>query len=137
MAKTKISKIAKDLNVSLPTVIEFLSKKGISIDENPNTRVEDDIVDLLMGAFKSDKDLKTRSAQITTERKENRARPAAPAEPERPTVAQKPRILGKLELDSKGNPIVRKPEEAAPVAPKAEAPKAPEEEAQEASDAQS
>ena len=48
MAKIKISKVAKDLNVSLPTVIEFLRKKNISIDESPNTRVEDDIVDLLI-----------------------------------------------------------------------------------------
>ena len=66
MAKTKISKIAKDLNVSLPTVIDFLRKRNINIDESPNTRVEDDVVALLMSAFKSDKDLKNRSSQITT-----------------------------------------------------------------------
>ncbi len=60
MAKTKISKIAKDLNVSVTTVIEFLGKRNITIDANPNTRVEDDIVDMLMSAFKSDKDLKNR-----------------------------------------------------------------------------
>ena len=120
MAKTKISKIAKDLNVSLPTVIEFLRKRDISIDESPNTRVEDDVVELLMGAFKSDKDLKNRPAQITTERKESRVK-AAPAPAPAPkaddevklSTAQKPRIVGKLELDAKGNPIVRRPEEAA------------------------
>ena len=145
MAKTKISKIAKDLNVSLPTVIDFLRKRNINIDESPNTRVEDDVVALLMSAFKSDKDLKNRSSQITTERKENRAKAATSAKEEAPkeepltTVTQKPLILGKLELDSKGNPIVRTPEatpapepktEAAPTpAPKAEVaptPKAPE-----------
>ena len=53
MAKTKISKVAKDLNVALPTVIEFLHKKNISIDDNPNTRVEDDIVDILVKEFKN------------------------------------------------------------------------------------
>ena len=145
MAKTKISKVAKDLNVSLPTVIDFLRKRNINIDESPNTRVEDDVVALLMSAFKSDKDLKNRSSQITTERKENRAKAATSAKEEAPkeepltTFSQKPRILGKLELDSKGNPIVRTPEatpapepktEAAPTpAPKAEVaptPKAPE-----------
>ena len=51
MAKTKISKVAKDLNVSLPTVIEFLRKKNITVDENPNTRLEDDVVGLLMNEF--------------------------------------------------------------------------------------
>ena len=33
MAKTKISKVAKDLNVAIPTVIDFLRKKGISKGE--------------------------------------------------------------------------------------------------------
>ena len=47
MAKTKISKVAKDLNVSVSTVIDFLRKKNIEIDENPNTRIEDEVVDLL------------------------------------------------------------------------------------------
>ena len=127
MAKTKISKIAKDLNVSLPTVIDFLRKRNINIDESPNTRVEDDVVALLMSAFKSDKDLKNRSSQITTERKENRAKAATSAKEEAPkeepltTFSQKPRILGKLELDSKGNPIVRTPEATPAPEPKTEA----------------
>ena len=124
MAKIKISKVAKDLNVSLPTVIEFLRKKNISIDESPNTRVEDDIVDLLMNEFKSDKDLKNRTSQMmagrnagTRQRAAEPAAPApAPAQPSKPevktagTTPQKPRILGKLELDAKGNPVVRRPE---------------------------
>jgi len=140
MAKTKISKVAKDLNVSVSTVIDFLRKKDIEIDENPNpnTRIEDQVVDLLMGAFKSDKDLKSRSEAETTERKESRARtaPAAPApapaeEVKLTSAPRKPHILGKLELDAQGNPVVRRPEEpvaakkqAQPEVKKAEAPKA-------------
>ncbi|MCH5221337.1 MAG: translation initiation factor IF-2 [Muribaculaceae bacterium] len=130
MAKTKISKIAKDLNISLPTVIEFLRKKNIVIEESPNTRVEDDIVDLLMGAFKSDKDLKNRSTQISTERKENRAKIVdTPKEEEvviKAAPAQQPRILGKIDLDSKGNPVAAHPTEPKPVTetPKASKPEA-------------
>ena len=99
MAKTKISKVAKDLNVSLPTVIEFLRKKNITVDENPNTRLEDDVVGLLMNEFKSDKDLKNRSEQIQSVRQ--RARAAAPAPAPKPApeevrlsseTSQKPRI---------------------------------------------
>lgn len=144
MAKTKISKVAKDLNVSVSTVIDFLRKKDIEIDENPNpnTRIEDEVVDLLMGAFKSDKDLKSRSEAEATERKGNRVRttPAAPAPAPAPadteevkltSAPRKPHILGKLELDANGNPVVRRPQEPVaekkPVQPeikKAEAPKA-------------
>ncbi len=114
MAKTKISKVAKDLNVSLPTVIEFLRKKNITVDENPNTRLEDDVVGLLMNEFKSDKDLKNRSEQIQSVRQ--RARAAAPAPAPKPApeevrlsseTSQKPRILGKLELNADGSPVVK------------------------------
>ena len=128
MAKTKISKVAKDLNVSVPTVIEFLRTKNIEIDDNPNTRIEDEVVNLLMGAFKSDKDLKNRSTAFSNERKESKVRtaPVAPAEPAPAPVEEVkaapvagPHILGKLELDANGNPVVRRPQEA----PKAEAPK--------------
>ena len=132
MAKTKISKIAKDLNVSVTTVIEFLGKRNINIDANPNTRVEDDIVDMLMSAFKSDKDLKNRSEQITTERRENRVK-APQAQPEEVKIAtpqaQTPHILGKIELDKNNNPVAQKSpapkaEAPKPTAPKPEAPKA-------------
>ena len=72
MAKTKISTIAKTLNVGLPTVFEFLSKKGITIDETPNTRVEQDVVDILVKEF--DKDGKYAASA---------AAPAAPAPAEK------------------------------------------------------
>ena len=124
MAKTKISTLAKDLNVALPTVIEFLRKKDISIDESPNTRVDDNVVELLMNEFKHDKDLKNQSA-----RRPQKPAPAAPApkaevkvQPEAKPAG--PRILGRLELDAKGNPIVKKTEapKAAPVAAPVAAP---------------
>lgn len=43
MANYKISKVAKDLNIALPTVIEFLQSKGINIDMNPNARIDEKI----------------------------------------------------------------------------------------------
>ena len=60
---TKISKVAKDLNVAIPTVIDFLRKKGISIDDNPNARIEDDAYNLLVSEFKTDKDQKNKTEQ--------------------------------------------------------------------------
>ena len=124
MAKTKISTLAKDLNVALPTVIELLRTKDNSIDESPNTRVDDNVVELLMNEFKHDKDLKNQSA-----RRPQKPAPAAPApkaevkvQPEAKPAG--PRILGRLELDAKGNPIVKKPEapKPAPVAAPTPAP---------------
>ena len=65
MARTKISKVAKDLNISLQTAVEFLQKKDITVDDNPNTRIEDDVVDILVKEFKSDKDLKSKSETVS------------------------------------------------------------------------
>ena len=115
----KLNKIAKELNVSVPTIIDFLRKKNIIVDENPNTRIEDNVADMLTAAFASDKDLKNRSEQIATERKETRQQRPAPkpssSEEPRLTTVQKPRILGKIKLDAKGNPV---PPTPAPVVEK-------------------
>ena len=54
----KISKAAKDLNVGISTLIEFLNKKNITVDSGPNTRISDDDYEMLVKAFKSDMDTK-------------------------------------------------------------------------------
>ncbi len=124
MARTKISKIAKDLNISLSTAVEFLRKKDITVDDNPNARIEDDVVDILVKEFKSDKDLKSKSEKFSSERQQQRekTRPSKSADPEEiklPSETKKLKILGKIELDSKGMPVAAKP--AAPrVAPQPE-----------------
>ncbi len=121
MAKTKISTLAKDLNVALPTVIDFLQKKGINIDGSPNTRVEDDVVNLLVQEFKPDRDLKSKSEQLASERrfernksavKDTAVKPVEIAEPADEPI-QAPRVIGKIDLNSKGTPVIvteQKPE---------------------------
>ena len=114
MAKTKISKVAKDLNVALPTVIEFLRKKDITIDDNPNTRVEDDIVDILVKEFKNDKDQKDKSEQFSSERQKERTKPVQkeqvkPVE-EISLVAEpsaQPKIIGKIDINNIGKPVAK------------------------------
>ena len=118
MAKTKISKVAKDLNVALPTVIEFLHKKNISIDDNPNTRVEDDVVDILVKEFKNDKDQKNKSEQFSSERQKERIKPAVKETP-KPVEEivlpidqpAQPKILGKIDIDNIGKPAPKDKEQ--------------------------
>lgn len=121
MPRIKISKVAKDLNVALPTVVEFLRSKDISVDDNPNARIEEDVVAILESHFKSDKDIKAKSQKLSTDRARDREK-AKPAQrqPEEITLVSeinKPKILGKIELDRHGNPLRSKP--AAESAPKA------------------
>jgi translation initiation factor IF-2 len=123
MAKTKISKVAKELNVALPTVFEFLSKNNISVEESPNARVEDNVVDMLVNEFSQDKDLKRRSEIFSSDRQKERVinKTAKKDTPEKnaddtPAITAentvKPRIIGKLDLDANGRPVIKKPGES-------------------------
>lgn len=133
MPRIKISKVAKDLNVALPTVVEFLRSKDISVDDNPNARIEEDVVAILESHFKSDKDIKDKSQKLSTDRARDREK-AKPAQrqPEEITLVSeinKPKILGKIELDRHGNPLRPKPvaEPASKAAEKPAEPKVAEE----------
>ena len=134
MAKQKISNIAKELNVGLPNIFEFLRKHNIEIVESPNSRVEDSVVAMLTHHFQPDRELKTRSDQQTSDRRQLRAdaRAQAPARSAEPDLAhtpsdlaQKPRILGKIELDPKGNPVKPEPKPQPKPAPKPQPKAAP------------
>ena len=70
MAKTKISKAAKDFNISIATLVEFLQKKGIEVEnpENPNTRINETAYELLVKEYAPDRKLKNQSELISTQR---------------------------------------------------------------------
>ena len=128
MAGTKISKVAKDINVSIATVVEFLQKKGIQVDNNPNSRIDDDAYSLLIKEYKPDFELKRQADKKSSDRDKEKAKAAAPAKPEEvkleaPSVAG-PRIMGKIDL-SNPHPqtVTPAPAKAAEPAPaKAETP---------------
>ena len=115
MANYKISKVAKDLNIALPTVIEFLQSKGINIDMNPNARIDESAYGLLMGEYSSDKAEKSKSEKLSSDRQKERAtRPAkeTASEPQEIKIgpAVRPTVVGHIDLDSKGEPVRHKTE---------------------------
>ena len=54
----RLNKVTRDLNVGITTVVEFLQKKGYTIEANPNTKITDEQYDLLVKEFSTAKDLK-------------------------------------------------------------------------------
>ena len=117
----KISKVIKDLNVGRQTIEEFLHKKGIEIDASINARIQDDVYEMLVKEFKPDMDLKSKSDKMATERQKEKAKQnAAKAESHEiktEVPVQKPKILGKIDLDAAG-----KPKAASKTAAKSETP---------------
>lgn len=63
----RLSKVARNLNVGINTLVEFLQKKGITVEANPNTKIEDEQYDLLIAEFGKDKNIK-RESQETREK---------------------------------------------------------------------
>ncbi len=57
----RLGKAAGELNVGLPTLVEFLESKGIKIDSNPNTRLEQEHFELLCQEFAADQSMKEQS----------------------------------------------------------------------------
>ncbi|MEE1226520.1 MAG: translation initiation factor IF-2 [Bacteroidales bacterium] len=57
----RLQQVAKELNVGIHTIVEYLGKKGKKIDEKPNTKIDSDMYNLLLKAFQGEKKLKEAS----------------------------------------------------------------------------
>ena len=122
MPKIKLSNAATNLNVAQSTIIEFLQKKGITIDNNPNARIEEDAYALLEKEFSDDKEQKAKADSLLSERqKEKKAAKAKPEEIKLTAETQQPKILGKIDLSSVGKPAPQKEEPKVVAKPVAEA----------------
>ncbi|SFS30290.1 translation initiation factor IF-2 [Porphyromonadaceae bacterium NLAE-zl-C104] len=63
----RLIKVSKNLNVGINTLVEFLHKKGIEIEANPNAKIEDEQYDILIAEFGKDKNIR-KEATITREK---------------------------------------------------------------------
>jgi translation initiation factor IF-2 len=61
---TRLSKAAKEFNVGISTMVEFLHKKGIEIDPNPNTKLSHEAYLLLVKEYSSDLSVKKESEKL-------------------------------------------------------------------------
>ena len=117
----RLSKAAKEFNVGISTIVEFLSSKGYEIESKPNTKIEADAYEILIEEFQDSKQLKEKSklAGVTPGKRETvsikkeaeEAKKEEPKEEEekkeetvyKPSVDKKPGIsvVGKIDLNKK------------------------------------
>ncbi|MCR4994333.1 MAG: translation initiation factor IF-2 [Bacteroidales bacterium] len=128
----RINKVTKECSVGLQTLVDFLNKKGFTdVEPNPNATITDEQYALVQAEFNKDKGLLAQAQKISTARKAKEKKEtivlteddeALPL-----TEVKKPKLVGRINLDSKGNPIaekpVEKPSEIVPKEPLAEQPK--------------
>ena len=108
----RLNKVARDLNVGIATAVDFLQKKGYSVEANPNTKITEEQYAELVKEFNKDKDLKLKSEKIIQERQNKERNKASVSIDDiagdvvkAETVAaeevrQKFKQIGKIDLDS-------------------------------------
>jgi len=61
---TRLSKAAREFNVGISTIVEFLHKKGIVLDPNPNTKLPHEAYLLLVKEYSTDISVKKESEKL-------------------------------------------------------------------------
>ena len=71
----RLIRVSKELNVGVSSLVEFLHKKGVEIEANPNVKIENEHYDMLVVEFGKDKKIKKtverqREEQLNKDKKE-------------------------------------------------------------------
>ncbi|MEG1497909.1 MAG: translation initiation factor IF-2 [Bacteroidales bacterium] len=69
----RLSKAAKEFNIAVSTVVEYLVKKGHEIDSNPNSKISEEEYILLKKEFQSDKVISEEAKKIKLEMSQKKA----------------------------------------------------------------
>tara|TARA_B100001287_G_scaffold276570_1_gene287932 strand:- start:4649 stop:7312 length:2664 start_codon:yes stop_codon:yes gene_type:complete len=89
----RLGKAAGELNVGLPTIVEFLSSKGITIDTNPNTKLDKEHYEMLCDEFAADQDLKEKSKGVLSNREKRESLSIQDTKKEEsPVVKEEPQL---------------------------------------------
>ena len=64
----RLNKVTRDLNVGITTLVEFLQKKGYTIEASPNAKITEEQYAVLVKEFSTDKNLKIESEKFSQER---------------------------------------------------------------------
>ena len=64
----RLSKVARELNVGISTIVEYLNKKGKKIESSPNTKIDTGVYEMLLKAFPHDREIKAVSENIVSVR---------------------------------------------------------------------
>ncbi len=130
MAEIRINKLLKQFNIGLSDLVDFLRKRGLEIDENPNAKVSDEYLPDLHKQFGKDKEALEQAQQVDIKVKEilektNRKLSRQEEEEEEEELTIKSNTFFNTRKDAK--PSEEAPEaEAAPARTEEEAPAAPE-----------
>ena len=130
--KIRLIRAAKEFNVGLNTITDFLKRKGIEVDSSPNTQIDADTYAILEKEYGKNR---PSGNELDSVREKMNKKPSVSIEPEAKPKEEKrtievkeevvqPKILGKIDLEpkKKAEPAPQPKVEVKPE-PKVEAPK--------------
>jgi translation initiation factor IF-2 len=68
----RINKVLRELNISLERAVDYLKDKGIVVESNPNTKISDDVYNVLCGQFAGDRGNKEASKEVGEEKRKEK-----------------------------------------------------------------
>ncbi|MFT7395496.1 MAG: translation initiation factor IF-2 [Flavobacterium sp.] len=68
----RINKVLRELNISLERAVDYLKDKGIAIEANPNTKISNDVYNVLCGQFAGDRGKKEASKEVGEEKRKEK-----------------------------------------------------------------
>ena len=124
----RLSKVTRDFNLGVHTVVEFLAEKGHAVEESPNAKIPGDLYALLEKEFGQDKAEKEASKQVIQERQEREVvalasvpEPVAPPESASAPPVADAQVAPAAPAEKKAAPKAKSTEPAAPAEPSAAA----------------
>ena len=60
----RLSKAAKEFNVGMGTILDFLAKKGFQVDSSPNTKLTADMYALLVKEYQGEREVKNEAKKL-------------------------------------------------------------------------
>ncbi|WP_306641742.1 translation initiation factor IF-2 [Sanyastnella coralliicola] len=119
----RLSKVAKEFNVGISTIVDFLGDKGIEVDSNPNTKIDGATYGVIRDEFADEKMLKEKSKSVSRSRSERETITLESSKKEKDKPEEEEFEIDLSSFQKSETPEAKK--EEAP-APEPEAEKAPE-----------
>ena len=66
----RLSKVAREFNVGISTIVDYLGDQGIDVESNPNTKIEPEVYSVLLKEFEDEKAKKEKTQRANVPRAE-------------------------------------------------------------------
>ena len=105
----RLSKVARELNVGISTIVEFLGSQGKEVSSNPNTKIGEDLYMILLEEYQKEKFEKEKADNVVIDQTERKVISIKKEEPKKDIekiiakadTLSRPSVLGKIDLTPK------------------------------------